>query len=124
MGGSALSPNAIQYHPEDIRQQVAAQSGCWDPISDANAARFDLAPCLRKLSLQQLMETSSISVPHYLPSFAPFADGSSMTSSNSAATKGQFEPRLILRDLSRMKAEAFFECDLLVNKSFNICYCS
>lgn len=120
LGGSALSPTATQPHPEVIRQQVAALAGCWDPSTDVNAARYDLAPCLRKLSLEQLLEATSINNPHYLPAFAPFVEGSSLITPRSvAATKGHpaNEPRLLLRDVSRLKAEGFVECDVMVRES-------
>lgn len=100
LGSSALSPSALQQHPEDIRQQMAAVAGCWDPISDANAAHYDLAPCLRKLTLQQLLEKSNLSSPRFTPSFAPFVDGGQSTSA--------------LRDLIRLKGQTSSDCDLLV----------
>ena len=100
LGSSVLSPSALQQHPEDIRQQMAAVAGCWDPTSDANAAHYDLAPCLRKLPLQQLLDKANLSSPRFTPSFAPFVDGA--------------HTDLALHDLVRVKGQLFSQCDLLV----------
>ena len=100
LGGSVLSPVSLQQHPEDIRQQMAAMANCWDPTADGNAARYDLAPCLRKLSLRELMNKANLSSPRFTPTFAPFVDG--------------WITKHGLRDIGRMKTEAFPACDLLV----------
>ena len=109
MGGSAFSPTAVQPYPEDIRQQVASLAGCWDATSDANAGRYDLAPCLRKFSIEEILVISNVTVPSFTTYFAPFVDGSI-----SAATKDNQDFGAILRDISRMKAESNANYDLLV----------
>lgn len=112
LGGSSLSPTAIQPYPEDVRQEVASLAGCWDSSTDSNAARMDLAPCLRRLSTKQLLVISSNTSTRFTPLFAPFVDGSA-----SLASKGYYDFRSTIRDLSRTKTETFLKCDLLVSLS-------
>lgn len=112
MGGSSLSPTAIQPYPEDVRQEIASLAGCWDSSTESNAARMDLAPCLRRLSIKQLLIISNNSSTRFTPLFAPFVDGSA-----SLASKGYYDFRSTVRELSRMKTETFLKCDLLVSSS-------
>ena len=110
LGGSALGPSGVQAHPEDVRQQVASLAGCWDAAKvDADEAeRYDLAPCLRKLTLERLLEVGRLRTPRFLASYAPFVDASG------AAGRPFHDPAGFLRDLTRMKSEAFPKCDLMV----------
>lgn len=130
LGGSSLGPASIQPHPEDIRQQVAALAGCWDPVSDSSAARYDLAPCLRKLPLEDLLKMTSFPSPHFVPFFAPFLEGSfpMATTPATASTKGYHSPHpsletgTLLRDImSRSKAVSFPDCDVLVSEFVSTC---
>ena len=80
---------------------MAAAANCWDPSTDSNSARYDLAPCLRRLSLGDLMTKANVTSPRFVPTFAPFIEG--------------FLPKSELRDLMRTRSEAFPDWDLLVS---------
>ncbi|ODM98712.1 Neuroligin-1 [Orchesella cincta] len=72
IGGSVLSPWALQRRPEDIASQVSAHLGCVGrlPLSHPES---DLAPCLRRKHLSDLLNFVPDS-PRFLPPFAPFVD--------------------------------------------------
>ncbi len=108
LGGSGLSPTALQQHPEELRQQLAKAAGCWDAAGDANAARYDLAPCLRRLSLADLMATATPAAPtpRFVSTFAPFVDGA------------HADPR----QLMRANNGTFSKCDLLVRIALHPLY--
>lgn len=50
ISGSALSPWAIQKDPLSVKKKVAAVTGCHGDLLED-----DLAPCLRKKSLSELL---------------------------------------------------------------------
>lgn len=72
ISGSVLSPWALQRRPEDIASQVSAHLGCVGrlPLSHPES---DLAPCLRRKHLSDLLNVVPDS-PRFLPPFAPFVD--------------------------------------------------
>jgi len=72
ISGSVLSPFALQRRPEDVASQVAAHLGCVGrlPLSHPES---DLAPCLRRKHLSDLLNFVPDS-PRFLPPFAPFVD--------------------------------------------------
>lgn len=50
ISGSALSPWAIQRDPLSVKKKVAADTGCHGDLLED-----DLAPCLRKKSISELL---------------------------------------------------------------------
>lgn len=50
ISGSALSPWAIQKDPLSVKKKVAADTGCHGDLLED-----DLAPCLRKKSISELL---------------------------------------------------------------------
>lgn len=50
ISGSALSPWAIQRDPLSVKKKVAADTGCHGDLLED-----DLAPCLRKKSIAELL---------------------------------------------------------------------
>ncbi|KAK2587219.1 hypothetical protein KPH14_002959 [Odynerus spinipes] len=69
LGGSALSPWAIQRDPLMVKRRVAEQTGCpGDDEAD------DIAPCLQLRSLDDLLEVK-LDPPRFTSGFAPFVDG-------------------------------------------------
>lgn len=69
LGGSALSPWAIQRDPLTVKHLVAEQTGC--PADDE---ADDIAPCLRLRSLDDLLNVK-FDPPRFTSGFAPFVDG-------------------------------------------------
>ncbi|XP_063993717.1 neuroligin-1-like [Diachasmimorpha longicaudata] len=69
LGGSALSPWAIQRDPLGIKKRVAEQSRC-----DGNVEADDIASCLRTRSVKELLAVK-LDTPRFTSGFAPFADG-------------------------------------------------
>ncbi|XP_025153437.1 neuroligin-1 isoform X4 [Harpegnathos saltator] len=69
LGGSALSPWAVQRDPLTVKRRVADQTGC---PSDVEAD--DIAPCLRLRSLEELLAVK-LDPPRFTSGFAPFVDG-------------------------------------------------
>ncbi|XP_046835012.1 neuroligin-1-like isoform X3 [Vespa crabro] len=69
LGGSALSPWAIQRDPLTVKHLVAEQTGC--PADDEVD---DIAPCLRLRSLNDLLNVK-FDPPRFTSGFAPFVDG-------------------------------------------------
>jgi len=75
LGGSGLSPWAIQREPLGVKRTVAVQTGCHgDLITE------DLAPCLRGVPLSKLLAVR-LDPPRFLPGFAPFVDGTVLPTS-------------------------------------------
>ncbi|XP_076391761.1 neuroligin-1 [Megachile rotundata] len=72
LGGSALSPWAIQRDPLMVKRRVADQTGC---PSDVEAD--DIAPCLRLRNLEELLAVQ-LDPPRFTSGFAPFIDGAVM----------------------------------------------
>ncbi|CAG7721708.1 unnamed protein product [Allacma fusca] len=72
ISGSVLSPWALQRKPEDIATQVSIQMGCVGrlPLSHPES---DLAPCLRRKHLSDLMNFVP-QTPRFLSPFAPYVD--------------------------------------------------
>ncbi|XP_014610613.1 PREDICTED: neuroligin-1-like [Polistes canadensis] len=69
LGGSALSPWAIQRDPLTVKRHVADQTRC-SFVDEAD----DIAPCLRLRSLDSLLEVK-LDPPRFTFGFAPFVDG-------------------------------------------------
>ncbi|XP_014488378.1 PREDICTED: neuroligin-1-like [Dinoponera quadriceps] len=69
LGGSALSPWAVQRDPLTVKRRVADQTGC---PSDVEAD--DIAPCLRLRNLDELLAVK-LDPPRFTSGFAPFIDG-------------------------------------------------
>ena len=72
ISGSVLSPWALQRKPEDIASQVSVQMGCVGRLPLGHP-ESDLAPCLRRKHLSDLMNFVPES-PRFLSPFAPFVD--------------------------------------------------
>lgn len=88
LSGSGLSPWALQREPLAVKRKVAEQTGCHgDMVED------DLAPCLRAKSLSELLAVR-VDPPRFLPGFAPFVDGTVLTSEN--AGRGFADSSLLL----------------------------
>ncbi|XP_051158312.1 neuroligin-1-like isoform X1 [Leptopilina boulardi] len=69
LGGSALSPWAVQREPLVIKQRVAEKIGCSGDIE-----KEDIAPCLRLHNLDELLDIQ-LEPPRFTCGFAPFFDG-------------------------------------------------
>lgn len=88
LSGSGLSPWALQREPLAVKRKVAEQTGCHgDLVED------DLAPCLRAKSLSHLLSVR-VDPPRFLPGFAPFVDGTVLTSES--AGRGFADSSLLL----------------------------
>lgn len=72
LGGSALSPWAIQRDPFMVKRRVAEQTGCSDDVEAE-----DIAPCLRLRNLEELLAVQ-LDPPRFTSGFAPFVDGAVM----------------------------------------------
>ncbi|CAK9806527.1 nlg-1 [Anthophora quadrimaculata] len=72
LGGSALSPWAIQRDPLMVKRRVADQTGC-----PGDVEADDIAPCLRLRSLEELLAVQ-LDPPRFTSGFAPFVDGAVM----------------------------------------------
>ncbi|XP_031773556.1 neuroligin-1 isoform X1 [Apis florea] len=72
LGGSALSPWAIQRDPLNVKHHVAEQTGC-----PGNVEADDIAPCLRLRTLEELLAVH-LDPPRFTFGFAPFVDGAVM----------------------------------------------
>jgi len=71
LGGSALSPWAVQRDPLAVKRRVADDEKIKCP-GDVEAD--DIAPCLRLKSLEELLAVQ-LDPPRFTSGFAPFADG-------------------------------------------------
>ncbi|KAH0554197.1 neuroligin-1 [Cotesia glomerata] len=69
LGGSALSPWAIQRDPITIKRRVAEQTGCLGDVETD-----DIAICLRLRSIDELLNVN-LETPRFTSGFAPFMDG-------------------------------------------------
>lgn len=69
LGGSALSPWAVQREPLVIKRRVAEKIGC-----PGDAETDDIAPCLRLHNLDELLDIQ-LEPPRFTCGFAPFIDG-------------------------------------------------
>lgn len=88
LSGSGLSPWALQQEPLAVKRKVAEQTGCHgDMVED------DLAPCLRAKPLSDLLAVR-VDPPRFLPGFAPFVDGTVLTSES--AGRGFADTSLLL----------------------------
>lgn len=72
LGGSALSPWAIQRDPLMVKRRVADQTGC-----PGDVETDDIAPCLRLRNLEDLLAVQ-LDPPRFTSGFAPFMDGAVM----------------------------------------------
>ncbi|XP_050584749.1 neuroligin-1-like isoform X3 [Bombus affinis] len=72
LGGSALSPWAIQRDPLTAKRHVANQTDC-----SGDVEADDIAPCLRLRSLEELLAVQW-DTPRFTSGFAPFVDGAVM----------------------------------------------
>uniref|UniRef100_A0A1B0DIG6 Carboxylesterase type B domain-containing protein n=1 Tax=Phlebotomus papatasi TaxID=29031 RepID=A0A1B0DIG6_PHLPP len=86
LSGSALSPWAIQKEPLYVKKRVAEHTGCHGDLLED-----DLAPCLRKKSLSDLLNVT-IDSPRFLPGFAPFVDGTVIVNPTSSMTNALILP--------------------------------
>jgi len=69
LGGSALSPWAIQRDPLMVKRRVAEQTDC-----PGDVETDDIAPCLRLKSVEKLLAVQ-LDPPRFTSGFAPFNDG-------------------------------------------------
>ena len=88
LSGSGLSPWALQQEPLAVKRKVAEQTGCHGDMVDD-----DLAPCLRAKPLSDLLAVR-VDPPRFLPGFAPFVDGTVLTSES--AGRGFADTSLLL----------------------------
>ena len=79
LGGSALSPWAIQREPLQAKRRLAEQLGCKGDLEVD-----DVASCLRTKSVEELLETR-LDVPRFTSGFAPFVDGAILPTAPSPA---------------------------------------
>ncbi|XP_031786863.1 neuroligin-1 isoform X2 [Nasonia vitripennis] len=75
LGGSSLSPWAVQREPLAVKRRVAELAGC-----PGDLELDDVAPCLRLRSVEELLELR-LDVPRFTSGFAPFIDGAILPSS-------------------------------------------
>lgn len=69
LGGSALSPWAVQREPLQVKRRVAELIGC-----PGDMEADDIAPCLRLKSVEELLDIK-LDVPRFTSGYAPFIDG-------------------------------------------------
>lgn len=69
LGGSALSPWAIQRDPLAVKRRVAEQIGC-----PGDVEADDIASCLRLRNVEELLQVE-LNPPRFTSGFAPFVDG-------------------------------------------------
>jgi hypothetical protein len=69
LGGSSLSPWAIQREPLAVKRRVAELLGC-----PGDLEADDVAPCLRLRNVEDLLEVK-LDVPRFTSGYAPFVDG-------------------------------------------------
>lgn len=69
LGGSALSPWAVQRDPLAVKRRVAEQIGC-----PGDVEADDIAPCLRLRNVEELLAVQ-LDPPRFTSGFAPFVDG-------------------------------------------------
>ncbi|XP_025075176.1 neuroligin-1 [Pogonomyrmex barbatus] len=69
LGGSALSPWAVQRDPLMVKRRVADQTKC-----PGDVEADDIAPCLRLKSVEELLAVQ-LDPPRFTSGFAPFIDG-------------------------------------------------
>lgn len=69
LGGSALSPWAVQRDPLTVKRRVAEEIGCPGDIE-----ADDIASCLRLRSVEELLAVQ-LNPPRFTSGFAPFIDG-------------------------------------------------
>ncbi|XP_023247129.1 neuroligin-4, Y-linked-like [Copidosoma floridanum] len=81
LGGSALSPWAVQREPVQVKRRVAEQIGCPGDVETE-----DIAPCLRQRSIDELMAIK-LDIPRFTSGFAPFSDGAILPSLTSSASQ-------------------------------------
>ncbi|RLU24683.1 hypothetical protein DMN91_002772 [Ooceraea biroi] len=74
LGGSALSPWAVQRDPLMAKRRVANQTGC-----PGDVEADDIAPCLRLKNLEELLAVQ-LDPPRFTSGFAPFIDGAVLPS--------------------------------------------
>ncbi|XP_054006258.1 neuroligin-1-like [Hylaeus anthracinus] len=72
LGGSALSPWAVQRDPLAVKRRVSDQTGC-----PGDVEADDIAPCLRLRNLEELFAVQ-LDPPRFTSGFAPFMDGAVM----------------------------------------------
>ncbi|KYB27420.1 neuroligin-1 [Tribolium castaneum] len=82
LSGSGLSPWALQRDPLSVKRSVAEHTNCHGDLHED-----DLAPCLRKKPLDELLKVR-IDSPRFLPGFAPFIDGTILLNPSSAPPAG------------------------------------
>ncbi|KYN05223.1 Neuroligin-3 [Cyphomyrmex costatus] len=69
LGGSALSPWAVQRDPLAVKRRVAEKIKC-----PGDVEADDIAPCLRLKSVEELLAVP-LDPPRFTSGFAPFVDG-------------------------------------------------
>ncbi|GAB1862912.1 Neuroligin-1-like isoform X2 [Camponotus japonicus] len=69
LGGSALSPWAVQRDPLMVKRRVADEIGC-----PGDVEADDIASCLRLRSVEELLAVQ-LNPPRFTSGFAPFIDG-------------------------------------------------
>ncbi|KYM81026.1 Neuroligin-1 [Atta colombica] len=69
LGGSALSPWAVQRDPLMVKRRVAEEIEC-----PGDVEADDIAPCLRLKSVKELLAVP-LDPPRFTSGFAPFVDG-------------------------------------------------
>ncbi|XP_014235905.1 neuroligin-1-like [Trichogramma pretiosum] len=85
LGGSALSPWAVQREPLQVKRRVAEQLDCGAADPEAE----DIAACLRAKSTEELLGVK-LDVPRFTSGFAPFVDGAILPAS--LPTNPNFHP--------------------------------
>lgn len=109
LGGSALSPWALQREPLSVKRRVSEQTGC---TGDLEAD--DISPCLRMRTLNELLQVQ-LDTPRFMSGFAPFVDGAVLPVSMSQVTCTCFFFVLINSDMRKVK-------NLKINNIIFICY--
>lgn len=69
LGGSALSPWALQREPMAVKRRVAELLNC-----PGDVETDDISPCLRLRSVDELLDVK-LDVPRFTSGYAPFVDG-------------------------------------------------
>ncbi|XP_058802673.1 neuroligin-1-like [Phymastichus coffea] len=83
LGGSSLSPWAVQREPLTVKRRVAEQLNC-----PGDVEADDIAACLRLRHVDELLEVR-LDVPRFTSGFAPFFDGTILPAS---ANNQNFQP--------------------------------
>ncbi|XP_018050472.1 PREDICTED: neuroligin-1-like [Atta colombica] len=82
LGGSALSPWAVQRDPLMVKRRVAEEIEC-----PGDVEADDIAPCLRLKSVKELLAVP-LDPPRFTSGFAPFVDGTVLPPTPTASSSG------------------------------------